>query len=84
MFLFPIIFQFLLLLLQTGTIIHEMLHAIGSWHEQSRQDRNNYMTVDMDNIQDGRGANFFIRQTSIDSPFDPASNVMYGIYVSLI
>ncbi|XP_071157171.1 uncharacterized protein [Mytilus edulis] len=64
----------------TGTIIHEMLHAIGSWHEQSRQDRNNYMTVDMDNIQDGRGANFYIRQTSIDSPFDPASNVMYGIY----
>ncbi|VDH95869.1 Hypothetical predicted protein [Mytilus galloprovincialis] len=63
-----------------GTIIHEMLHAIGSWHEMARKDRNNYMTVDMDNVIKGAGSNFYVRQTSDITPFDPASDVMYGVY----
>ncbi|XP_071151679.1 protein SpAN-like, partial [Mytilus edulis] len=57
-----------------------MLHAIGSWHEMARKDRNNYMTVDMDNVIKGAGSNFYVRQTSDITPFDPASDVMYGVY----
>ncbi|XP_063421977.1 serine-rich adhesin for platelets-like [Mytilus trossulus] len=67
--------------LTNGIIIHEMLHAVGSYHEMSRKDRDNYMTVEMSNIIGGTGnVNYKLQQTSDISPFDPASDVMYNIY----
>ena len=36
-----------------GIILHEMLHALGRWHEHSRPDRNNYITIHEDNILNG-------------------------------
>jgi len=41
-----------------GSTIHEILHALGMWHEQSREDRNEFVTINWDNIQDGREHNF--------------------------
>ncbi|KAG8239540.1 hypothetical protein J437_LFUL019141 [Ladona fulva] len=38
---------------QKGVIIHELLHAVGFWHEQSRADRNDHVTILWRNIQSG-------------------------------
>ncbi len=42
----------------TGSIAHEMLHAAGIWHEQSREDRDSYIRILRSNIKSGKGGNF--------------------------
>ena len=41
-----------------GTVAHEILHSLGVWHEQSRCDRDNFVTINLANVQPGFEHNF--------------------------
>ncbi|PIC41748.1 hypothetical protein B9Z55_009052 [Caenorhabditis nigoni] len=41
-----------------GTATHELMHAIGFWHQQSRSDRDDYVYVDFSNIIPSQAYNF--------------------------
>ncbi|ELU08385.1 hypothetical protein CAPTEDRAFT_66395, partial [Capitella teleta] len=67
-----------------GTIMHEFLHAFGFYHEQSRSDRDEWIIVNYDNIEEGKEHNF--RKYDEDdinlagTEYDYGSVMHYGPY----
>lgn len=65
-----------------ATIEHEFLHALGFWHEQSRSDRDDYVTIMWDRISAGKEHNFNTyndtTSSSLGVPYDYGSMMHYS------
>lgn len=71
-------------LFKVSTTIHEMAHAIGQMHEQSRNDRDNHVTMLWSNIQGGRGNNNMAKTDTHDyNPYDYESVLQYSLTVHM-
>nr|XP_045603957.1 zinc metalloproteinase nas-4-like [Procambarus clarkii] len=70
--------------LYVGIVLHELMHAAGFWHEQSRADRDNHITVNKLNVQSGMWYNFekypWDRIQSLGIDYDLGSVMHYGPY----
>lgn len=68
----------------TGIVVHELMHAAGFFHEQSRYDREDYVTIYFNNIQDGMEFNFqrysWKDAQNLSMPYDLNSVMHYGPY----
>ncbi|MDY7225329.1 M12 family metallopeptidase [Hyalangium rubrum] len=63
-----------------GTAVHELMHALGFDHEQSRPDRDQYLTVNYQNVVRGMESQFDVCQdcTTQNIPYEYSSIMHYG------
>ncbi|PAV55908.1 hypothetical protein WR25_13368 [Diploscapter pachys] len=70
--------------IQLGTIVHELMHAVGFFHEQSRQDRDTYIEIVWRNVMNGADDQFEKYNLNVidhlNEPYDYASIMHYGPY----
>ncbi|KAM3723036.1 Zinc metalloproteinase nas-4 [Dirofilaria immitis] len=70
--------------IQSGTIIHELMHVVGFFHEQSRPDRDEYIEIMWQNVIRG-SENQFDKQSlryldPLNESYDYSSIMHYGPY----
>ena len=63
-----------------GSIVHEICHALGIFHEQSRPDRNNNIIINWGNIESDRSHNFETELAHNYGTFDFGSIMMYNSF----
>lgn len=65
--------------LQLGIVTHEMGHALGFYHEQSRWDRDTYVQINFQYVTAGYENNFDKATVAQLAPFTTPYD--YGIYL---
>lgn len=65
-----------------GAAVHEFGHAVGLWHEQSREDRDSFIAVHWANIESGKEHNFNQHISDGDDigAYDYGSLMHYGTH----
>jgi hypothetical protein len=65
-----------------GIVAHEILHAAGMYHEQSREDRDTYVTINFANITSGYESNFNIQSANASDhgAYNYGSVMHYGTH----
>ncbi|XP_041755481.1 astacin-like metalloprotease toxin 5, partial [Coregonus clupeaformis] len=64
-----------------GNLCHELMHALGLHHEHTRPDRDQYVTIQWDNVVTGKAKNFVVKKGDTqDLPYDYDSIMHYGTY----
>ncbi|XP_068239385.1 zinc metalloproteinase nas-4-like isoform X2 [Palaemon carinicauda] len=70
--------------LYVGIVLHEFMHAAGFWHEQSRYDRDNFITINKLNVKKDMWFNFekynWDKIQTLGVPYDLESVMHYGPY----
>jgi hypothetical protein len=60
------------------TLVHELMHSAGVFHEQSRSDRDNYISIDISNVLSGQEHNFQIEgDATAHGDYDYCSIMQY-------
>ena len=74
----------MMMIMMAGIVMHELMHTAGFWHEQSRADRDKYITVHWDNIKPGWKSNFLKYDLGkidhLGAPYDLCSVMHYGAF----
>ncbi|XP_005092556.2 meprin A subunit beta [Aplysia californica] len=66
-----------------GVIMHELLHAVGFWHEHTRPDRDQYIDIHLNNVLISNRYNFEVQNHSVltlNLPYDYGSIMHYSPY----
>ncbi|KAI1729142.1 astacin (Peptidase family m12A) domain-containing protein [Ditylenchus destructor] len=70
--------------IQVGTIVHELMHTVGFFHEQSRYDREQFIQILWTNVVNGADDQFEKYGVNVidqlNEPYDYASIMHYGPY----
>ncbi|MEQ2279899.1 hypothetical protein AMECASPLE_013982 [Ameca splendens] len=70
---------FLSLACTVGNLAHELIHALGLYHEHTRDDRDNYVTINWSNIISSKKDNFKVKRgNTLNLPYDFESIMHYG------
>ncbi|MCG2615968.1 M12 family metallopeptidase [Terrimonas sp. NA20] len=64
----------------TQTIVHELLHSLGFWHEQNRPDRDQYISIDTNKVKPEFRYAFQIEPGITNTPYDYNSVMHYNQY----
>lgn len=62
-----------------GIVEHELNHALGFYHEHTRSDRDQYVTINWENIDPKMQSNFNLQKTNnLNTLYDYSSVMHYG------